>query len=438
MVSYRWSAFSPSQAIVSMLQNKRGMLSCALNSPLCFYTLVFSGSSHNAFYQYEGPPTNSDALFRLTYKTKAIKMLREEIERSDGHVSDEILLCMILLASQANSEKRAQPEHTSNYPLSTEQDAQHPLTNEWEWSHMMALRRLITQRGGLHTIKIYGLAFAIASFDTHTALMLLTHPFFPPLMHSSHVLSTWSRSLDSSTLVLHSRMMSGFDFLADSSVPAAGELHSVLFNMRDVIVGLYQWQNGYKDAPDIPQIVWARNLNQHELLSLPNLSEQFASPLPDAKSQLQDERARQEDIVLYELCRLSTLAFQFLVLLPYLRNSQTPDRLSDMMINCLQNCKNVITSNGIQARHDLIFWATLLGGWLANRPDLRLWFAQFLANLIHSPGHESRTEISWELARIKMNRFLWLDSQCDEPCRLIWDEACQIEIQEGLWSCTVS
>ena len=409
-----------------------------MNSPACFYTLVFSGATHNAFYQYRGPTTNSDALFRLSYKTKAIKALREEIERSDGNVSDEILLCMILLASQANGEKRAPPEHRDTTPLSTAQDAQYYATNEWEWSHMTALRRLITQRGGLQTIKIYGLAFGIASFDTHTALMLLTKPLFPPLMPSSTVLSTWSASHDSSTIAFHSRLISGFDFLAQNRLPPAMELHSILCNMRDLIVGLYRWQNGYKDSPDIGQIVWARNLNQHELLSLPDLSEEFASPSLGAKGQLQDEVLKQEDLAVYELCRLTTLAFQFLVLLPYLHTSQTPDRLAEIMIRCLQHCKDVMSSEKRELYHDLLSWATLLGAWLANRAGLRLWFVRFLGGLVQSPNLETQSEISWESARTKMSRFLWLDSQCDEPCREIWDEACQIEIPEEQWSCIVS
>lgn len=261
--------------------------------------------------------------------------------------------------------------------------------------------------------------------------MFQAKPNFPILMPSAPVLESWSTSRPSSPAFHRSpHLTTGFDFLSYTDVPQARVLLDVLRGMRDVIVGFDSFQQGKPDAPSIKQIIFARNLNQHELISLDDLWLGVSSPESEASSIATTERVYSRDIVLYELTRISALIFQIVALLPNLHSARAvtmayADRLKDILIYC----KCSFSASDLGMDRDLLLWATVLGAWLSQGMRMRSWFVEHLANEIIplavvgnlSELYESN-EKSWELARNKMERFLWLESECEAACREIWEE----------------
>lgn len=250
-------------------------------------------------------------------------------------------------------------------------------------------------------------------------------------MPSAAVLNLWPSSHPTSPAFQRSpNLISGFKFLSYTGIPQAGDLLNVLRGMRDIIFGFDGFQQGDANAPSLKQIIFARNLNQHELVSLDDLWVGISSPEAGTTGFTNTEPENPRDIVVYELSRICALVFQIVTLLPNLHSVQPvtmayADRLKDILIYC----KSSLRSREGNIDHDLLLWATILGAWLTQGMSMRSWFIEHLASeiiplavrdnlseLYESPGK------SWELVRNKATRFLWLDSECDSPCKEIWEE----------------
>lgn len=268
-------------------------------------------------------------------------------------------------------------------------------------------------------------------FDTHTAMMFQSKPNFPLLMPSAPVLKAWPSSSFSSAAFQRSlHLISGFDFLSDLELPQAGYLLDVLRGMRDIIVGFDSYQRGDVAAPSIKQIIFARNLNQHELISMDDLWLDESSLESGTINLTNTGRRYARAILLYEVSRISALIFQIVALLPNLHSVQAvtsayADRLKDTLIYC----KSLTRPYDDGLDHDLLLWATILGAWLTRGSSERNWFIAHLAVEIipyaEVDNLKEPHELSghaWEVVRYKMKRFFWLDSECEAPCRDIWEE----------------
>jgi len=250
-------------------------------------------------------------------------------------------------------------------------------------------------------------------------------------MPSALVLKSWPSSQSTSPAFQRSPyLISGFKFLSHSDIPQAEDLIRALEGMRDLIVGFDSFQQGDSNAPSLKHIIFARNLNQHELASLDDLWAGISSPGSGTTDFTDNELENSRDIALYELSRTCALVFQLVTLLPNLHSDQSVTivyarRLKDILIYC----NSSLGSYSGNIDHDLILWATILGAWLTQGMNMRGWFIEHLANEIIplvvrgnlSELYES-PEKSWELARSKITKFLWLDSECDSPCKEIWEE----------------
>lgn len=143
---------------------KQTILSCAMLSRASFYAIVFAAAAHNAFaYTGVNVPAQNKML-RLSYKGLALSHLRREIENLTGPASEELLMCVVVLAAHGHGDMISPPpteEKRMKGALAIEQHSQFYGEMRWENAHMTALASLIIARGGLHTIKSPGLAESI-------------------------------------------------------------------------------------------------------------------------------------------------------------------------------------------------------------------------------------------------------------------------------------
>ena len=135
----------------------------AKDSPLMFNVLVFAGATHKAFHQSPTVDNSKSALLRLSSKVQAIKALNSSLQVPEKVLTDEVIFAVLLLLIIGNGEKVTAVRTREKRPLATAQDAQFYASMEYEWRHMEALIELVKRKGGLHTIALPGLAFAIAS-----------------------------------------------------------------------------------------------------------------------------------------------------------------------------------------------------------------------------------------------------------------------------------
>jgi hypothetical protein len=160
--SAQWKIFSSSKGFCGEGTIKNAVLACAMQSPAAFWSIIFAGATHNAYLQRGTDTRSRDRTLRLSYKTNAIRELNREIQALQGEASDELLLAIITLAAHGSGEQLDPPSQEENLStLEAVQNFQYYGRMRWEEAHFKAIAHLVHQRGGMHTVKMPGLANAI-------------------------------------------------------------------------------------------------------------------------------------------------------------------------------------------------------------------------------------------------------------------------------------
>ncbi len=253
-------------------------------------------------------------------------------------------------------------------------------------------------------------------------------------MPSSLVIGSWQTNQpDSPASQRSSTLTTGFDFLADLGLSEAMDLLNVLHGIRDLTNAFDGYQHGEPEAPPIKMIIFARNLNQHELLSLPDLSEELYCHDP---IQISNSASVRPAVALYEMCRLCTFVFQMTVLLPNLHDNINVTILYAQRVRqCLQNATTDLRLHEESTYHDVLLWATLMTAWLVRDTYLYGWFVKLLvehltAGRVREAGGPRHCASMWPRVRAILAKFLWLDSECDVPCAAIWQEVEALQVPD--------
>ncbi|KAK4946640.1 hypothetical protein LTR10_014492 [Elasticomyces elasticus] len=425
-ISYQWSLLAADSRPESLAVIQRAMTDMAMNSPLCFNTLIYAGATHKAFYQSPVLDQSKSAVLRLSTKLEIIRGLQASMQSAQTALTDETVFAMLILGALGKGEGVTGVVNRDQRPLAAGQDGDFYASMEYEWKHMDALMEIVKLRGGLSTIRLPGLAFTIASFDIHTSILFQRKPSFPLVMPSSLVLKAWATSHPKCPASLALFMPgTGSDFLLDLDMPPAAALLRVLDCTRDVIIGFESYERRDPSAPDIKAIIFARNLNQHELLSLPDLSDDLFSSSAAHGDQGASLTAKQ-GLAVYELCRLSAIVFQIVVLLPNLHAVTSATRpYAQRLIRCLEYGEECLSLPQSWEHREFLLWVTMFGAWLCKDINLRDWFIDFLNRHAKSslPWKERYADAPWQDVAEVMSKFLWLQSECGIPCRNIWEEA---------------
>ncbi|KIW09787.1 hypothetical protein PV08_11887 [Exophiala spinifera] len=397
-VSHQWPVFSCSIAATAISEIKHTILASAMRSPAVFYTIVFAGATHNAFAHTGMQITRENQVLRLTYKTHAIRALNQEISRTQKSVSDELLLCMVTLGFHGSGETlmpRAQAANDS--PLLVAQNFHFYGHMDWETAHLNAVKTMIKQRGGFHTIEQEFLSNVIALADVIDAFKNLTAPTYPLRITTARLMAIWPYPAPNTVPHVLRMMTTGFATLPPSV--QRDPLMWTIETIRDVTIGYDLSRRNDPTAPRHIHVVWARNTLLHDLLRLPDRT--WDNP-------------RSCDLCVYEICRLSTLAYMLLVLFPLPRISGLHYALAQRIKHALDGCLIV----GLWESHpELFLWATILGGILAEATALRPWYGQLGVKLCQELDLSS-----WhDLKRICLT-FLWYDQDCERLGEEFWGD----------------
>jgi hypothetical protein len=132
----------------------------ARTSPVTFYSFLHAISNHYDYVHRIHEAGSSTALMRLSYKTETIKLVNQMLSNLDKEVPDELLAAVLVLASQG---PRADVGEVSRFhsPLSTVQCLDHQGNLAFEPEHARGMVALVQLKGGLHNIKMRGLADVI-------------------------------------------------------------------------------------------------------------------------------------------------------------------------------------------------------------------------------------------------------------------------------------
>jgi hypothetical protein len=133
----------------------------SLRMPLLFHALVYSGSNHLDYMRHSAIYPNAPK--PLSHKLIVIQKLNAALSDPEQALRDEVILAILILASQEVFMTKRGRWNPFNSPLQNLGWLNVYGNFKFVPQHTKAVADIITMRGGLETIKLHGLADIIAS-----------------------------------------------------------------------------------------------------------------------------------------------------------------------------------------------------------------------------------------------------------------------------------
>jgi len=326
-------------------------------------------------------------------------LLKEELENPEKIRLDDVILAILALSANeietvANNIKDKIPS-PFNSPLTSVQWLDVYGSISHIKAHVMAMRTLIDQRGGLEIIKLNGLAEVVAYSDILGATQTLSKPHWPLL---ERTLKFPRLELDESVRYPLTRLGESFQELRYFGI--SGGMARVLQQMVDFTILIDCHCRGTIPIKDFTSYIDRRNSVQHRLMSLPSGDELLEEEVTS--------------VSLYESIRHAAFIYSAAVTFPLPALSGHFHKLVALLQPLLESSKFDIYWRNCPTT---LLWILVLGGIAASGTKEREWFVRNIAIVakVLKLG-------SWEQVTEVLEGFLWLDSACDAGGRILWAE----------------
>ncbi|KIW93435.1 uncharacterized protein Z519_06040 [Cladophialophora bantiana CBS 173.52] len=370
---------------------RRAWLGCAMDFPVAFYSFVFAAGLHHAYLHGWSRISKTAYNLLFSYKTKAISLVNEALQKVDVEISDALLVSILILAAHgpaATSCDKEPPEYPVS-PLANAQDLDFYGSLRFDELHMGALRILVARRGGLKNIQLYGIADMIALGEVYGASSTLTKPEF----------REWFACPTPLLLLPDCQFSSREIFPSLRNRTVFKQLLSILCAMSTICKALTHLRQGGTNPAFFTNIIRTRNRVQHRLLSLPH-----------------QESSSDLDHGIYETCRLAAMIFSDMVIFPLPPATEIRPRLAGMLRKTLESLPVHLE----RASHtEILLWAAMLGAIAAAKTEKhRTWYHLAVKQYAVLLGAGRWTEMQTVL-----KRHLWMEEFCDPPAKAVWEEA---------------
>jgi hypothetical protein len=138
----------------------KAWLTSGLRTPLLFHALIYVGSNHLDFMRWSNIFPNAPG--PLSHKLIVIQKLNQALSDPGQASRDEIILAILILASEVFISKKGNSS-PFNSPLRSLRWLNMYGNHKSVPQHTQAIADIITMRGGLETLELYGLAEIIVS-----------------------------------------------------------------------------------------------------------------------------------------------------------------------------------------------------------------------------------------------------------------------------------
>ena len=159
-----WPAFRPHGSSDEQTNIFAAWLLARTSRRVTMHSMLFAAQVHRDVLR--GPQMNIDNPIRLYHKIQTMRLLKEELEDPEKSRLDDVILVILALSANeietvANNikEKIQSPFHS---PLTSVQWLDVYGSISHIKAHVLAMRRLVDQKGGLESIKLEGLAEVLA------------------------------------------------------------------------------------------------------------------------------------------------------------------------------------------------------------------------------------------------------------------------------------
>jgi len=354
-----------------------------------------------------GPNMNVDNPIRLYHKIQTMRLLKQELENPENMRLDDVILVILALSANeietvANNIKDKIPS-PFNSPLTSVQWLDVYGSISHIKAHVIAMRTLIDQRGGLESIKLDGLAEVVAYSDILGATQTLSHPHWPLL---ERTLKFPRLELDESVRYPLTRLGDSFSELQYFGL--SGGMARVLQQMVDMTILIDCHCRGTIPIKDFTPYIDRRNSVQHRLMSLPSGGELLGVTSTCLYESIRHTAFIYSAAVTFPLPALSGHFHKLVAILQPLLESSKSDP-------CWRHCPTTL------------LWILILGGVAASGTKEREWFVRNIATVTKILKIDS-----WEQVTEVLEGFLWLDSACDAGGRILWAEVTRRKLPRSI------
>ncbi|KIV89266.1 hypothetical protein PV10_08845 [Exophiala mesophila] len=373
--------------------------SFAMESPIAFHSLVYATTLH-VLNAHNGQELTSDApVLRLSHKVTTINLIKESLATLTGPPTDALLMAVIVLTIHGHRDDTVYLDVHPQSPLAKAQFLNVYGNMIHDEAHFKWIVYLIAHKGGLDAIELYGFADIVALCDIYFASKYVCPAVFPLRRPPINLVDSGKHIHDSLSIELDARLGNGFKFL--HAIPGGNLLIPILEAFCQVTVALDHYSRGGPTAPDMVDLVEARNSAQHQLLS--------QMPPPDVETS-------DGPGAIIQACRLATLVFSDMVIFPVPPMQGVKPRLASMLKKALEGC--AASRNGSSYAY-MLLWATSLGAISASFTPDRPWYVEQLSQQVLLLGIDQ-----WSSMEFALSKFLWWSPVCNEPGEKLWREVC--------------
>ncbi|KAH6696761.1 hypothetical protein BKA61DRAFT_682973 [Leptodontidium sp. MPI-SDFR-AT-0119] len=373
----------------------RAWFSSGLKHPLLFHALAFAGSIHLDFLRHE--KIYPDSQVALSHKLTVIQTLNEVLKDPQTAASrDEIILAILILASHETMNMSRAKSSPFNSPLRKAQwlNVYGNFTHVPE--HLAAVMELLSLRGGLESLELYGLAEIIVGGDVVSSTRNLSKPSLPPLKQADEWINYVLRWAVVPPRLPVQKISSGFIPYLEYGITV--DMLSVFEAAGAITQAIQHYVEGQPVGLDLSAISRTRTAVQQRILNLPTAAE-----LPEAQFPF-----------VYEACRLASIIYAIAVIFPipntYHLFQELVQKLQAEIEMSRIECFGAVLA-------DLYLWLLIMGGIAALDKPERCWYVGQLV------AFARRTGVSeWSDVERVLEGFLWLQSACEPGGRKLWEE----------------
>lgn len=428
--------YLPSDVPSDVIAARRTLCQHMVGDSLIWYVTMLGAMSHYAFYSGATVLPQGQKLICLSYRSKVLSLLREDVAQHGGIPSNTGLLAMCGLIVYGSDNLRV--KKSSNDPYNARKafaranDMDYYGSGHLDAAHWPLLCAFVNQVNlpGNADLSTW-MAVCFTTLDAYISWQALREPAIRPLRSTSSWLSMARHLPDSTASRQSARLLSGIpSHLIQSTDPPFSTLWQVLQHARTIVVNYNQYQRRYSQRstrPDVSQINFARLLLMNDLLRLPRLSS--------------DGHAHN---ITYETIRHTLMGFMQLVLFPITRSNEMPRRILEMAVPVLRQAKSQIVngastqtyqSNTMQQQstsqqetldRGVLLWCWMVAGMLATEhletQGSHVWMDDLISFVDIIAVKPERS--AWPMVKDMMESFLWLDSECDKVGQQWWDYVC--------------
>ncbi|RAH47526.1 uncharacterized protein BO95DRAFT_492738 [Aspergillus brunneoviolaceus CBS 621.78] len=384
-------------------------------SPMVVQSMLYSASLHfNALPMIRGATkqVSLDTAEQLRLKGSVMVRIREKLSTVTQHnIScdwvDDILLSILYLAANENLDHVEPPDTTPFVPpFRSLQLMEFYGSCEFHPLHWQTVQHIVLERGGLETVKLYGLAWLISISGLIIAINTHRKPVFPlispegkPCLHRAPL-----QALSIRTPPRHSTLRNhGFQQLALLSPPVKGNIIRVFLDLNEITHALHILSSETCGATLLTQIGDTRASVLHRLCSLPDHRDRASAILHKRPGCTAEDQGR--SIAVYLMCRSTALLYGASVVLPLPKMSRLRATLTKEIQEDMVRLQGREIANH---RWEIFLWCCMVAGICADAtPSIRDCVL----------GIDS-----WDGLLQVLQSFAWLDGASEEAGRAIWAE----------------